>query len=222
MTQPDVPAPAYTGESVVLRAVTRQDFATFLGWRSQLTDMRVWTAPTSVPSLEQFTPEMDLIIRQSLLLLVTTKEDGQAIGFVQAYNMNQVDGWCFLAVYFAPEFRRQRYGAEAFLPFVDYLFRHFNLHKIYMEMQEFNMAFYQAAIETGAFVEEGRFRDHTRYDGRYWDMVRVALYRDAWNNIRDWANLVVHDERDGMELVADRQASVNGEHGVPGARPNGT
>jgi hypothetical protein len=29
-------------------------------------------------------------------------------------------------------------------------------------------------------VEEARLRDHMYYDGRYWDKLILALYRDTW------------------------------------------
>jgi len=164
-----------------------------------------------VPTFEQFAVEMETVTRQSVMLAVARRDTGTLIGFLQAYGINLVDGWCFLSAYFAPEYRRQRYGAEAFLPFVDHLFRHFNLRKIYMEMQEFNMSFYDVAIKTGAFVEEGRFRSHTYHDNRYWDLIRVALYRESWDKIRDWAHSVVHDQRAGMELVREHGLSTNGE-----------
>lgn len=181
-----------------------------LSWRTQLADFRVWSSFNGVPTLEQFAVEMETVTRQSVMLLVVKKADLTPIGFLQAYGINLVDGWCFLAAYFAPKYRRQRYGSEAFVPFVDHLFRHFNLRKIYMEFQEFNMGFFDVALKTGAFVEEGRFRQHTWHENRYWDMIRVALYRDSWEEVREWAQAVLQDTRPGTHLVEEHSAKLAG------------
>lgn len=203
---------AYEGERMVLRSVGRPDYPAFLRWRTELTDLHIWSSSRRVPTLEEFGTEMDTMLRQSVVLLVIAKEAAQPIGFVQAYNFNQADGWCFFAAYLAPAYRRARYGAEAFMPFVDYIFRNFNIRKIYMDVHEFNMEFLGVALQSGAFVEEGRFREHTWYDGRFWDMVRVALYRDRWASIAEWAKSVLHHEQPVAELLAELQSQRGSAH----------
>jgi hypothetical protein len=63
--------------------------------------------------------------------------------------------------------------------FIDYIFRCWPFRKLYMEVAEYNVGQFGRGIERIA-TEEGRLREHLWYDGRYWDEVIYALYRDSW------------------------------------------
>ena len=166
----------------------------------------MWSSSSRrIPTLEEFSNEMDTMLHQCITMLVTNTETGEPIGFVQAYNVNREEGWCFFLAYFPPEYRQQRNGAEAAIAFFDYLFRNFNFRKIYMDVQEFNSDFLSAGVELGGFVEEGRFRQHTYYDGRYWDVTRLALYRDSWDELRELAMRVLVVGEDVAEVFAGRE-----------------
>jgi hypothetical protein len=62
------------------------------------------------------------------------------------------------------------------------------MRKIYMDIVESNLGWLDGVpgIEVGLLLEEGRFRRHATYDGRALDVVRLALYRDAWLAIREY------------------------------------
>jgi RimJ/RimL family protein N-acetyltransferase len=202
----DGPLPtAYTGRSVLLRPMSRHDYGTMLSWRSDMLDLHVWSSSRRIPTLDEFSNEMDSLMRQTITLMALDKNLGLPAGFVQAYNINQADGWCYFLTYLAPDYRRQRLGAEAALAFFDYLFRNFNLRKIYMDVYEFNSGFLSLATDISGFVEEGRFKSHVWYGDRFWDVVRLALYREAWPEFRDVAERVLQVEDEAAEVVARRE-----------------
>jgi hypothetical protein len=53
----------------------------------------------------------------------------------------------------------------------------FNLRKLYLEAPEFNIPQYGSALGR-FFTEEGRLRDHSYYDARFWDRGIFSIYRD--------------------------------------------
>lgn len=67
---------------------------------------------------------------------------------------------------------------------MDYLFTCFPYRKVYAETYEFNSDS-RRALENGGFVQEGHFRQHVWYDGRYWDLYKYALYREWWPATRE-------------------------------------
>lgn len=52
----------------------------------------------------------------------------------------------------------------------------------------------------------GRFRQHTWYEDRFWDVIRLALYREAWPELRQRAQLVFDVAEDAAELLAEQEA----------------
>jgi RimJ/RimL family protein N-acetyltransferase len=113
------------------------------------------------------------------VFLVIGAKDPTPLGLVVAYRPSFQDGHACL-------------GAETFLTarpaplmvfglalFIDYVFACWNFHKLYMEVAEYNLPQFKSSI--GRFVEvEGRLRKHLWYDGRAWDQLFLALYRDRW------------------------------------------
>ena len=102
--------------------------------------------------------------------------DGRPVGLVCAYNANLRDGYVYGAGVCDPSFRNTGFGAEALLLLADHLFRNWNFRKIYFESAAFNYAQF-ASGAAGYFEEEARLKDHTFYDGRYWDLVIGSVTR---------------------------------------------
>ncbi len=201
---------AYDGQLVVLRVVSRADYPVLLRWATDIRERNEWAPPTLAPTVEQFAAQMDQFLRQGVTLLALRKDGRQAIGFVQAHNLTPRDGWCMARVYFAPEFRGDGACPEACLAFFDYLFRGFDFRKIYIDIFEFNRALLGSAIE-GALVEEGRFRQHVWHDGQYWDMIRFALYRDAWPEVRERTSAILDIGMEAGQLLAEQAARQDGD-----------
>lgn len=195
---------AYVGRFVTLRVVGQGDYPLFLRWRTDIKELHIWSSSRLLLSVEGFNAEMDQLLRQSATLLALDNQNGEPIGFLQAYNINPTDGWCIMRVYFAAEYRGQTTGQEACLAFLDYLFGNFALRKIYIDMHQFNEGLLGSALE-GALSEEGRFREHTWYDDRYWDVVRFALYRDTWVELRERIHFMLGVGAEAADLLAEQE-----------------
>lgn len=196
------------GRWVILRPVSQSDFPTFFRWRADVFDLHLWASQKRVPTYEEFTVEADKLFRQSITFLVVNKRQEQPIGFVQAYNLNLAEGWCFFLVYTAGKYRRG-HGVEASVGLLDYLFRNFALRKVYADVYEFNADSMKPLISAG-FVEEGRFREHTWFNDRYWDVIRLAMYRSDWYRFRERTHFLLGVAQDVEEVMEEQQGRRDG------------
>ncbi len=126
--------------------------------------------------------------------VVERRENGQRIGYVQAFDASERHGWCHFAVMLDPMLERSGWAFECMPLFFNYLFTAWNFRKLYAVALENN--YEQLRSGAGAwFVTEGRLAEHEWYDGRLWDLILLAVRRDLW-------------ERNGPKLVARLTAPV--------------
>lgn len=122
---------------------------------------------------------MDRALHESQMFLIVQKTEHQPIGFCQAYDVNLAEGWCSLLLYVVTEFRRHPHPAEAGLIFLDFLFKHFPLRKVYADVFEYNRESL-TLLKKGGFREEARLPNHVWYEDRYWSLIKLALYREVY------------------------------------------
>lgn len=111
--------------------------------------------------------------------LVTATRSGRPIGVVGGYGANFQHGWAYVAAAkFDPTDRSPRMilGVGIFL---EYMFRSWNFRKLYLEVPEFNYPQFGTGEGT-FFTIEGRLRNHTFYDGQYWDEFLLSVERSSW------------------------------------------
>lgn len=201
--------PAIVGQTVTLRAISRDDMLTLFRWRTDTSELHLLSSSKRIPLFEEFAAEMKRTLPQSITFLVIDKEDGQPIGYVQAYNLNMEAGWCFSTAYFEKPYRGTSQSTEAFVALLDYLFRYFDLRKVYTEVSEFNLDSMKF-IEAGGFVEEGRFREHVWFDGKYWDSILFAVYQEVWAERRDQVRFLLDVGEDAAELLQEQHDQSGG------------
>ncbi len=73
----------------------------------------------------------------------------------------------------------QGYGGEAVELLLRIAFNGFNLHKVWLGCFDFNECGLRTYRRVG-FVEEGRLRDEKYVDGRYHDLILMAMLEDEW------------------------------------------
>jgi RimJ/RimL family protein N-acetyltransferase len=111
--------------------------------------------------------------------MVCRRSTDEPVGLVTSYNHNPRNGYTWLAALrFDPTVQSIAVTEGAGL-FMNYLFQVFGYRKIYLEVVEFNLSQMEHGLHR-FFVEEGRFVEHEFYDGRWWDVVHLAAWRDAW------------------------------------------
>jgi RimJ/RimL family protein N-acetyltransferase len=193
------PPPVYAGQLVVLRHVSSEDLPLLLRWRTDVRQLHNWSMTRSVPTVEAGLAEIEQILRQSITFLALAPGTSEAIGFVQAYNVNLKDRWALIRFFFEAQYQDDGSCPEACLAFLDYLFQGVRLRKVYFDLFEGTEKPLGSAI-LAALVEEGRFREHAWRSGRYWDMARYSLYREVWLEVRERASIILNVQQDARAL----------------------
>lgn len=204
---PTLPAPsAWEGRWVILSPISADDYATLFSWRTDLGSMYLWQHQRRVPTFEEFAEGAVQLFRSTLTLIIRERRSGNRIGLLQLYNINFQDGWAYFMMYLIESHRNRFYGGEAALAFGDYAFAYFNFRKVYAEVFGFNKFVLDSLLAQG-FIEEGRLRGHTFWNGKFWDVHHLALCRDKFNAIRESTSLRLVVEADMEEANADDSSS---------------
>jgi acyl carrier protein len=112
--------------------------------------------------------------------IVSASAKWSTAGLISAFNHDPVSGTAYLSVLTSSELAGETTVAgEAIILFVRYLKAAFSLRKLYAESSALALTGLDAIVERfGCVREEGRLRDHMLIDGRYCDLVVLALYVD--------------------------------------------
>lgn len=180
-----IPRGSYRSTTVMLRAIEEPDVVAL--YRASLdpaTNHR-WRFRGRTPAPEQFRQALfsEQVLAQYMVALVESHES--TVGVVSAYAGDLVSKFCYVAFQRVGRFDQtevQETGGlmiEGALLFVQYLFDHFDLRKLYLEVPEYNRSLFP--LEGGLLVEEGRLADHLWYGDRYWDQYLFAIRRADWD-----------------------------------------
>lgn len=142
-----------------------------------------WRFTGAVPSFEQFQQTLWQGVLSQFVVL--ENEGKQPIGHVVAYNADLHHGFTYIGESVLEEVSGSGAGIEALLVFIRYVFATYNLRKLYFEVPEYNLSAFSSTVDW-LLRREGRLKEHTFYQGRFWDRHILALYRpdfeDAWSN----------------------------------------
>lgn len=174
--------PRLIGRRTELQAVSRGDLPFLYELETNSAILHRWRhASTAIPSQEDFAASYrDGVLAQFIVRRVAT---GERLGHVRAFGARLSHGTASVAVVIRPELAGRGWALEGGGLFVDYLFKTFPLRKIYAETIEYNLTSSFSSGLDKFFQEEGRLKEHSYYDGRFWDLIILALYRDDWVNL---------------------------------------
>jgi RimJ/RimL family protein N-acetyltransferase len=114
--------------------------------------------------------------------IIAAADSGAPLGLVATTSPNFRDGFAYLSALGAPEVQGRGVVAEGALLGLNYAFLTWPFRKIYMEATEDSYRAFRHGLGV-FFSEEGRLRDHTFWNGRYVDMVILAVYRETWSRL---------------------------------------
>ena len=137
-----------------------------------------WGIPGTMLRLEQFN---EMVWTGAWCnFIVHDLKSNQPIGIVTGYQPNFPDGYAYVAQVMIEEVQQTGKGVEALGLFINLLFTNYNLRKLYFEVFEYNLP-----LAIGhSMREEGRLKDHTYFDGQWWDKIILALYRGDFEQLR--------------------------------------
>lgn len=109
--------------------------------------------------------------------------DGEFIGIMGLHNINWIGGTAITgALIGEKKYWGKGYGAEAKMLMLDYAFNSLNLRKICSEVMDFNKRSLAYLLKCGYKVE-GRRKWQVYRDGKYCDLVLLAVFKKDWLSI---------------------------------------
>jgi RimJ/RimL family protein N-acetyltransferase len=112
--------------------------------------------------------------------MIRTLADDRLIGFIGLDGIRWTHGDTFVGIGIGdPEYRGNGYGTDAMRLILRYAFTELNLHRISLDVFEYNLRAIRS-YEKAGFVVEGRQRQALSRDGRRWDVIYMGILREEW------------------------------------------
>lgn len=110
--------------------------------------------------------------------------DRRLVGTVSCYNARLDQGWAYIAFtrVSAPLDHADSDMLEGGFLFIAFLFRTWPLRKLYAEVSGWNWEQFARGAGT-VFENEGMFREHEFFEGRFWDQHIVSIARERWDSL---------------------------------------
>lgn len=173
--------PFLIGPTVYLRPVERTDAPSFVAWMNdpEVTRFLVARGPINLAAEEEF-------IRRAgesttdLILGIALRETDRLIGGTGLHHLDHRNRHAMFGISLGDKSTWGKgYGAEATRLMVRHAFETLNLNRVWLHVYEYNARGLRAYEKVG-FKLEGRLRQDTFRDGRYWDTLVMGLLRDEW------------------------------------------
>lgn len=173
------------GKRIRLRGVEREDLPLFLSW---LNDREVrrnlagdW--PFSMAQEERWFAQLPnrSLHEQPLVIEIPHEAGWLPIGNCSFHNLNWLDRNAELGLMIGVKAHwNQGYGTEAMQLMQAVGFETLNLHRLYLQVYERNLAGIRA-YEKAGFVHEGRQRQGRYNEGMYLDVLIMSILRPEWD-----------------------------------------
>lgn len=168
--------PVLTGEKVILRPITQEDTDLIVKWRNTPSVRENFIfRETFTPEMHQAWLQNKVATGQVVQYIIETAEDGRPVGSVYFRDLDPDNLSAEYGIFIGEETARgQGIGTETARLFVNFGFEKLGLHRISLRLLKQNGAAYRS-YEKAGFEQEGIFRDMVRLDGKYQDIVFMAI-----------------------------------------------
>lgn len=164
---------------VRLRSVRREDLPAL--WALFGDDLELQSLVSDRPptprSFERLAGQYEDELRHEPRPAFVVEVGGTVVGRCELHSLDHYSRRCEVGIALGREHRGQGYGNEAVQALVEYAFRHLNMNRVWLQVLAHD-ARAVAAYRRAGFVEEGRLRRHAWHDGRYRDVLVMAVTRD--------------------------------------------
>jgi len=182
----DAQTPTFIGKYTELRPVDMQSLKHLYLWHLELEyELAHFVLdgpkiPNELMFKENFLQQLKN--RYHLFLFIYPKRkdaSGEPIGFISTYRYNDIDGHVQISVFITPKYRSKHYSLEAGILLVNYLFTYFPLRKICGTVYEYNTVCLKV-LKAAGFHIEGEMIEHKYYNGKYHNVILLALFRKTF------------------------------------------
>jgi RimJ/RimL family protein N-acetyltransferase len=114
-----------------------------------------------------------------------TIEDDRLIGFVGLFAIKWNHGEAWLGIGLGERaYWGRGYGTDAVRLILCYAFDELNLHRVSLDVFEYNQRAIRA-YEKAGFTIEGRARGEVLRQGRRWDVITMGILREEWQRLQE-------------------------------------
>lgn len=174
---PQLDESAFVASSVFMRPVMSQDFEQLYFSALEPSNSYRWRFRGQTVSFREFSESLSVGALAQFSFASTSTN--RLVAFCSAYNYDSVARHCTFAV------QRLDFDSaydtaiiESVALFLNYLFRTFNLRKVFADLPEYNYSYF-GAVE-GVFEREADKRDYYWHANRYWSEITISTTREAW------------------------------------------
>ena len=167
------------GERLYLRALEKEDLDKCIKWINDPENRHLTKFdehPFNRTKEEEWFEKMNK--NQNMILFAICLNDDKVIGDL---GITLLSGNALLGIMIGEkECWNKGYGTEAMKLVLDYCFNTLNLHRVALEVFEFNERAIKCYEKVG-FKKEGIAREVVYKKGRYWNNVKMGILKQEWS-----------------------------------------
>jgi RimJ/RimL family protein N-acetyltransferase len=157
------------------------DTPTLIGWNRDSEFLRLADSNPAIFFNEKFEKKwLEKEVREGYSFKICTLMDDRLIGSLELSDVNPVTGnaWVGIAIGERGDWGKG-YGTDALEVMLRFAFSELNLHRISLNVFEYNSRALNSYLRAG-FKVEGRERETLQRDGKRWDLIFMGILRSDW------------------------------------------
>ncbi len=173
------------GKRILLREYQEEDFRYIRKWVNdpEITDYLsdVFLYPHSLLTSENFLNDMmEGKNPKTKGFVIGDMQTGKYIGQIDIFNIDWKNRCAEIGLVIGnPENLNKGYGREAINLLLNFAFYRMNLHRMELEVYDYNIRGYRCYRSCG-FLEEGRQRKKFFYQGEYRDKIQMGILKEEF------------------------------------------
>lgn len=180
--------PRLIGERIMLREYRIEDLPYIRKWVNDIEITRylsnIFVYPHTLNETENFLNSMLQGNSNMKGFIIAEKETEEYIGQIDLIKMDWISRIGTLGIVIGTKENLSKgYGTEAIKLIQDFAFNKLNLHKLDLEVRDYNERAIRCYKKCG-FIEEGRIRENFFVDGKYTDTIFMGILKREYEAIK--------------------------------------
>lgn len=180
--------PKLYGDRIVLREYRLEDIIPMRGWVNdpEIVDLLsdIFLYPQTMNETESYLNSVLEKEGDHRGFVIAHKDTDVYIGQIDLFRFDWKNRTAEMGIVIGDkELQGQGYGTEAIGIMLQFVFERLGLNRLQLEVYEYNEAAIRCYLKCG-FQEEGRLRERHFIQGKYWDVVCMAVLRSDYNLIK--------------------------------------
>ena len=168
------------GNLVYLRAIERDDLSMLKDWRNIAEIRRNYREfrELNMANQEEWFKNVCINNPNNFMFIIQRIEDNKPIGAAGLLYINWIIRSADFSFYLGENniyIDDEGYAEDAARILINYGFNNLNLHKIWMELYEFDTKKIQFFTRSFGFLKDGELRDNCFEDGKYYNSIIISL-----------------------------------------------